>query len=385
MKFMGSKRWMLQNGLGHLIHHEIKSAKRFVDMFSGSGSVAHFAATAEQSIEVVAYDIQSFSVALATAVIARTEPIAGEAVWEKWHERASRKLASRRKSAGTWEALPGLYAGFTQRYVADIRLACGTEEGMPITCAYGGYYFSRSQSLWLDALRCTLPRKEPERSVALAALIQAASQCSASPGHTAQPFAPSLNAKGYLWEAWRRDIVARTKSALLLLAPWHARKTGGAWVRDANVAATELRPGDIVFLDPPYSGVHYSRFYHVLETIAHGRCGQVEGSGRYPPPSERPRSRYSISSESGTALDGLLQKIAARDAKAILTFPQRACSNGLSGPTVREIAEQYFKVHSTFKRSRFSTLGGTQDSKGNGYGRRPLQKTHELILTLTPR
>lgn len=385
MKFMGSKRWMLKNGLGHLISHEIKSATRFVDMFSGSGSVARFAATTEQPIEVVAYDIQRFSVVLAAAVITRIEPIAGKSVWEKWHSRASQKLESNRKAAHALEALPGLRAGFTQRYVEIIRSECEAEETMPITRAYGGYYFSRAQSLWLDALRSTLPRSEPERAVALAALIQAASQCSASPGHTAQPFAPSLGAKGYLREAWQRDIVARTKSALLSLAPLHAKKAGHAHVKDANLAALELRSGDVVFLDPPYSGVHYSRFYHVLETVAHGYCGQVEGSGRYPPPPERPKSRYSMSSEAGAALDSLLQKIAAQEATAILTFPQRACSNGLSGPAVRGIAEQYFKVHSTFKRSRFSTLGGTLDSKGNGYGRSPLQKTHELILTLTQR
>ena len=75
----------------------------------------------------------------------------------------------------------------------------------------------------------------------------------------------------------------------------------------------------------------------------------------------------------------------AYKARAILTFPQRKCSNGLSGRQIVTIAERYFRVRSTFKRSRFSTLGGTQDEDGNGYGRRARQKAHELILTLSPR
>ena len=57
---------------------------------------------------------------------------------------------------------------------------------------------------------------------------------------------------------------ARSKS----LASIHAKQIGASKVADANKAAHQVREGDLVFLDPPYSGVHYSRFYHVLETIA---------------------------------------------------------------------------------------------------------------------
>jgi integrase len=40
MKYMGSKRAMLQNGLGTLLEQEIVGAKRFVDLFTGSSAVA---------------------------------------------------------------------------------------------------------------------------------------------------------------------------------------------------------------------------------------------------------------------------------------------------------------------------------------------------------
>ena len=151
-----------------------------------------------------------------------------------------------------------------------------------ITRAYGGHYFSPEQAVWFDALRYTLPDDKQQRAVALAALIQATSECAAAPGHTAQPFQPTKGAKPFLKDAWQRDVPTRVKNALLLLSATCAKKTGFAAVRDANRAARTLKQGDLVFVDPPYSGVHYSRFYHVLETIANGKCGTVSGTDDIP-------------------------------------------------------------------------------------------------------
>jgi adenine-specific DNA methylase len=42
MNYMGSKRMMLENGLGKAIEAEIPQSKRFFDLFTGSGIVAWF-------------------------------------------------------------------------------------------------------------------------------------------------------------------------------------------------------------------------------------------------------------------------------------------------------------------------------------------------------
>ena len=139
-----------------------------------------------------------------------------------------------------------------------------------------------------------------------------------------------------------------------------------------------------MFIDPPYSGVHYSRFYHVLESIARGRSGAVTGIGRYPDERRRPRSRYSLQSEASDALDNLLKTIAARGSKIILTFPNHSCSNGLSGSLVYKIALRHFDVVKKSVASRFSSLGGTSDNRGNEAGRAARRYTRELVLTLTP-
>jgi hypothetical protein len=143
--------------------------------------------------------------------------------------------------------------------------------------------------------------------------------------------------------------------------------------------AADLGDGDLAFLDPPYSGVHYSRFYHVLETITTHDPFSVSGAGRYPPRELRPRSNYSVQTTSREALTVLLKTLSSVGSSAIVTFPAGHASNGLSGRMVKEIAGQFFRIKSTKITSRFSTLGG------NLKNRDARQQSDELILTLTPR
>ena len=134
---------------------------------------------------------------------------------------------------------------------------------------------------------------------------------------------------------------------------------------------------DLVFLDPPYSGVHYSRFYHVLEGVARGEVGEVTGQGRYPEQSARPISDFSKLSTSRKAFNELLEILARKKANVIVTFPAGKASNGLSGDDVKALAADHFRLEEVKVSSRFSTLGG--DSKH----RAARQQADEMILTLS--
>ena len=68
-------------------------------------------------------------------------------------------------------------------------------------------------------MRASLPEQEGLRNVALAALIQAASRCAASPGHTAQPFKPNETAGRFLIEAWQRDLPEIVRKRVDDIAP----------------------------------------------------------------------------------------------------------------------------------------------------------------------
>lgn len=377
LKYMGSKRSMLANGLGDALHEAVASASKVYDLFTGSGAVAsHISQRYEK--EVIAVDLQSYAVALTKCVLERDRPILDEQWIARWFARA----ASLHDSAFFNEATE------LQNHLAELEPCIGASRAMqlcedqrnyPISVAYGGHYFSPLQAMWLDDLRRTMPIGKGKRDVALASLIRAASKCAAAPGHTAQPFKANRSAGRFLVESWLRDLPQIVSETAREICAQHAIVKGKCYIMDANLAALKVQGGDLVFLDPPYSGVHYSRFYHVLETVARGKTGTVLGNGRYPPQAERPRSDYSLKTRSRVALDDLLSKLSSRGASVLITFPSGAASNGLSGEEVTELSLKHFQMLKTKVASRFSTLGG--DSKH----RAARQDSVELILHLTPK
>ncbi|RZI39846.1 hypothetical protein EGT07_26715 [Herbaspirillum sp. HC18] len=381
MKYMGSKRSMLGNGLGELLLAAVPQKNRFIDLFCGSGAVATHVAV-NFPIETFAFDLQQYAVTLAGSSIGKTTSLRSVDLWRRWLDRANVWLEQTRVLERARDISTGVLEKPYKETVASIeyarRFCAELSSDLAFAKAYGGYYFSPLQALMIDALRCTVP-DGASRTSAIAALIRAASRCSASPGHTAQPFSLTETALPHLIDAWRRDFVEHTKSAFADACQTHALVTGAANVADAVDATELLQETDIVFIDPPYSEVQYSRFYHVLESIAIGRVGEVSGTGRYPPLVHRPQSRFCRVSQSIEEFDRLMLSVAAFGAEAIVTFPADQASNGLSGEVVEAISDQYFRIERRKISSSFSTLGG------NTRSRAARKQATELLLHLTPR
>src|ERR1700694_346469 len=214
MKYMGSKRAMLQNGLGEVLKRQIKSRRRFVDLFSGSGAVAiHVARTSKTP--VAAWDIQGYSAVLANAVLNRQDEFAWRRSWDAWRRRAKKYCRSYRVPIAD---------KLTRARVDEIRDWCSSRRKLPITKAYGGHYFSARQAVEIDALRVTLPSATRSRTIALAALTRAASRCAAAPGHTANPLQPTRSVKKHVADAWRKDIFDQTRSIFEQLSTQFANK-----------------------------------------------------------------------------------------------------------------------------------------------------------------
>jgi 16S rRNA G966 N2-methylase RsmD len=377
VKYMGSKRVMLQNGFGSAITVAAQEADRVVDLFAGSGVVAWYAAE-KTDCPVLAVDLQAYSAVLAGAVIERTRGLNLPKLEKEWLEPARRDACRQ----PTWAMCREFEAPSTRAAVERARAICRKWEGGMIWGSYGGHYFSPRQAIQLDCALAGLPKREPDRSACRAALIAAAGYCAAAPGHTAQPFQPTDSAIPYIRDFWRRDPLTYANSWLEQIAPRFAKCKGSTEVADALFVVETLRDTDLVIIDPPYSDVQYSRFYHVLEAIARSdgvtTASEVSGVGRYPPASERPRSDFSLKSQSKAAIEDLLDALADVGCRAIITFPATRCSNGLSGNQIARLARKQFKVQTKTVKGRFSTLGG------NGSTRAARTSSAEMIISLTP-
>jgi adenine-specific DNA-methyltransferase len=122
-----------------------------------------------------------------------------------------------------------------------------------------------------------------------------------------------------------------------------------------------LRPA-IFYADPPYSKEHYSRFYHVLESLERYDYPEAVGVGRYR--TDRFTTPLSTNTGALSAMNNLLVEIAKRDGVLVLSYP----STGLLTRDLQiDIAEL---LRSHFRRvrlviswdSRHSTLGARHGS-----------------------
>lgn len=371
MKYMGHKGKMLPV-LGQILLHYANGAQRIADPFCGSAAVSWFLAENTDK-EVVSGDIQSFAVARARAVIERTEAFDPTPMIKHWFSVA--KCIVENVASHFPNNLRSIEPNLTEpsrikQVVLQSRKFCKDvlpvvfadfEGAWPISKAYGGYYYSPAQALVFDALRQSLPTDTAKRKVALAALVEAVSRAAAAPGHTAQPFQPTESSAKYIIEAWSRDPWKLVQDAIKEIAGRSAITAGKGHIGDFKKTISRLSEGDLVFADPPYSGVHYSRFYHALETVTRGAEFEPEGRGRYPSIEDRPSSTFSQKSNAKNAARELLTTCSSKRATLVLTFPTAGASNGLDASDFMELGGSLFStIRVEEVQTDFSTLGGNK-------------------------
>lgn len=369
MKYMGHKGKLLPI-LGEILKEESQNSSAIADPFCGSAAVSWFLAQNTEK-KIISGDLQAFATCRAAAIIQRTQPFDPSKMLIDWWSRAQKIIdqitnkfpnSIRSVEADLLSTRDPIGLVFRSRSFCDTvipALLSGSEKKFPMTKAYGGYYFSPIQGLTLDALRATIPRTLHAKMIALAALIETASKCAAAPGHTAQPFQPTETSTKYIIEAWQRSVKKILDTTVHSLSKKHARISGDIVTGDFKKSIRLLDEGDLVFADPPYSGVHYSRFYHVLETLAKGEEIFVSGRGRYPDISQRPSSLFSQKSQALIAAKSLIEETYKKKSNLVLTFPSEISSNGLSAKDFIDIGKPlYSSIIQHEVDSDFSTLGG---------------------------
>ena len=200
---------------------------------------------------------------------------------------------------------------------------------------YANAYFGISQCVEIDSLRAAIetefPQEEPRRYLCLAALIVAVCICNSAPHFAQPPKLESLKALRVIIERRARSILWEFELALKRLAARPPLRrplqqvTSLDWpaALDAFFAAVPSGPRAI-YLDPPYSKLQYSRYYHVLNVLLAYNYPPIIGVGRYTPLNQRFSSRFEYQPDvAGREINRIFARCADTRTTVMLSYGDR--------------------------------------------------------------
>ena len=128
----------------------------------------------------------------------------------------------------------------------------------------------------------------------------------------------------------------------------------------------------VIYADPPYTRDHYSRFYHVLETIclrdnpsiSHISINGKESLTRGIYRNDRHQSPFSIKSRAPQAFENMFQKAQNLEANLILSYSPYDTNNG-SHPRILTIDKLKKLGSKYYKKITIESLGDFNHSKLN--------------------
>ncbi|NQV23010.1 MAG: DNA adenine methylase [Rhodopirellula sp.] len=236
---------------------------------------------------------------------------------------------------------------------------------------YSGTWWSAEQCLWIDAMRQVVERfrEHPSFDLMMVCLMHAMAYTSQGTGHYAQyrnaKTASSLRDIMTYRMRDPRPYFERKYNATLDTLPKHAPRL------QHQITALDYRerlstlPPCTVYADPPYCFVHYSRFYHALETLyLYDKPDlQVKGGsivkGRYR--EERHQSPFCIGTQVPGAFEDLFRGVTESGSNLVLSY----CNTGMiSLEELEELANHIFEDHDLqilLSDHRHMTMGRRQD------------------------
>lgn len=203
------------------------------------------------------------------------------------------------------------------------------------TITFSGGYLGLRQCIQVDAIRYAADRlknmgkidQDQHRWMCLA-LCQAVSKVSTTTGHFAQYMrVKDSTVKRFVAQrsrsVWREWLRAMFEFTPIGTPAWRSQNV--VFREDAAQLLARLREQDarpaVVYADPPYTSDHYSRYYHLYETLLLYDYPPSEGAGRYRP--DRFVSSYSIKTKVEQAMDGLISNCAKLGSRLVLSYPEK--------------------------------------------------------------
>jgi adenine-specific DNA methylase len=395
------------------------------DIFSGSGTVSSFLA---QSRPVVSVDIQEYSRVLNSSLLSPVA-VSFDEVGQLLSTRIDESLKSgvisavmplieveqeaiKLASQGKTELLADLLeAGSLQISVtksanaivdkahraAERRISSLSDAGKYSAMMlrhFGGLYFSFRQAAELDViLSLSHSYRQDTKDTLIAAALTCASDLVNTVGKQfAQPIRPRNKeglVKGNLYGLVARDrmrvastsfLSAISKYSNLRRPPFDCRAVRSDYLD--FISETNLK-GGVVYADPPYTRDHYSRFYHVLETMAlrdDPRISTNKVNGQVLPSrgayrEERHQSPFCIRSQAPLAFDQMFEGVAVQGVPIVVSYSPYAADKDahprvMTIDAILEISRNYYAevdvvsvgsfVHSKLNRTDLNKEGAAE-------------------------
>jgi adenine-specific DNA-methyltransferase len=234
-----------------------------------------------------------------------------------------------------------------------------------VSSYFSGAYFGLQQAIDIDSLRYAIDSApEKFRARYLAALIQAASHCAATPGHFAQFLvARDKQNTNYIARIRSRSVLDRFNQALEQFPKIDCfdRRRNRVFREDATVLLRDhasLLPKEnfVIYADPPYSRAQYSRYYHVLETLVLYDYPACDSKGRY----RDSRFQTDFSRKLGVigAMKAFVGAAAQTGAPLYISYPRNGLLQKAGGDLRDILRDKYTSVKLTAHPLSHSTLGG---------------------------
>jgi len=230
------------------------------------------------------------------------------------------------------EQLQSVWKGLCQSNICDVRSL--------ISRYYGGVYFSYRQAVQIDIILDAIHSHvdKDKRDLFLAALLSTASDVVDTVGkHFAQPI-KARDSKGNIKiTVYNKAVKDKTINVIELYKEWLKRyvelpksKYEHTTLQGDYMDCLRKLPENVrtIYADPPYTRDHYSRFYHVLETITlrdspelsttniHGDSHVSNGIYR----KDRHQSPFCIKSQAPDAFKAMFEFAASTNRNLLLSY-----------------------------------------------------------------
>lgn len=236
-----------------------------------------------------------------------------------------------------------------------------------VTRYFGGVYFSYAQSVYLDAALSYASSKDASLSNTLkASVLSVASDLANTVGKQfAQPLRPKDKSGAVKRSALSACLRDRRRDPSVLHSNWLSRYSdleahglNNEAVRGDYLDFLSRRGGEFsaIYADPPYTRDHYSRFYHVLETmclrdepvVSTAIRGGVAQPSRGVYREGRHQSPFCVRSTAEAAFGDLFSSAKELGIPVVLSYSPSEAGDGthprvLSASQINSIASRYYR------------------------------------------